>query len=208
MRSPGPKSPRAVIAVLALALAAAACSASTAGGGPSAASPTGQAAPSTAAQPSPSPATPSAGCDTHPWQTAPVAVTRDVAVPPVPVITAVRTAAHPECGYDRIVLDITGPVPGYSLSYSTQVTADPSGRAITMPGRRFLIVTLRPAQAHGGSGSPAVPRTVQEPGYPGLMSWVLAGDFEGVVTLAAGLPGTASVRVAELPGRLYIDLKR
>jgi hypothetical protein len=28
------------------------------------------------------------------------------------------------------------------------------------------------------------------------------------VTLAAGLPDTASVRVAELPGRLYIDLKR
>jgi hypothetical protein len=206
MRSPGPKSPRAVIAVLALALAAAACSTSTAGGSPSPASQT--AAPSTAAQPSPSADAPSAGCDTRPWQTAPVAVTRDVAVPPVPVITAVRTAAHPECGYDRLVLDITGPVPGYSLSYSTQVTADPSGRTITMPGRRFLLITLRPAQAHGGSVSPAIPRTVQRPGYPGLMSWVLAGDFEGVVTLAAGLPGTASVRVAELPGRLYIDLKR
>jgi hypothetical protein len=208
MRSPGPKSPRALIAVLALALAAAACSASTAGGSPAPASRTATPAPSTAAQPSPSAALPSAGCDTRPWQTAPVAVTRDVAVPPVPVITAVRTAAHPECGYDRIVLDITGPVPGYTLSYSTQVTADPSGRAITMPGRRFLLITLRPAQAHGGSAAPAIPRTVQRPGYPGLMSWVLAGDFEGVVTLAAGLPDTASVRVAELPGRLYIDVKR
>jgi hypothetical protein len=208
MRHPGPKSPRAVIAVLALALAAAACSASTAGGSPSPASRTASPAPSAAAQASPPGAGSSAGCDTRAWQTAPVAVARDVAVPPVPVITAVRTAAHPECGYDRLVLDITGPVPGYSLSYSTQVTADPSGRAITMPGRRFLLITLRPAQAHGGSGPAAIPRTVQRPGYPGLMSWVLAGDFEGVVTLAAGLPGTASVRVAELPGRLYIDLKR
>jgi hypothetical protein len=208
MRYPGPKSPRAVIAVLALALAAAACGTSTAGGSPSPASRTAVPSTSPAAQPSPPGAAPSAGCDTRAWQTVPVAVTRDVAVPPVPVITAVRTAAHPECGYDRLVLDITGPLPGYALSYRTQVTADPSGQAITMPGRRFLVITLRPAQAHGDSGSPAVPRTVQRTGYPGLLSWALAGDFESVVTVAAGLPGTASVRVAELPGRLYIDLKR
>jgi hypothetical protein len=208
MRHPGPKSPRAVIAVMALALTAAACATSTASGSPSPASPTAAPATSPAAQPSPPGAAPSPGCDARAWQTAPVAVTRDVAVPPVPVITAVRTAAHPECGYDRLVLDITGPMPGYTLSYSTRVTADPSGRAITMPGRRFLIITLRPAQAHGDSGSPAVSRTVQRPGYPGLMSWTLAGDFESVVTLAAGLPDTASVRVAELPGRLYVDVRR
>jgi hypothetical protein len=205
MRHPGPKSPLALIAVLACALTAA-CGTSNGRAAPAA--PTIRPATSVAAQPSPPGATASAGCDTRPWQAVPVAVTRDVAVPPVPVITAVRTAAHPECGYDRIVLDVTGPVPGYAISYRTQVTADPSGQAIALPGRRFLVITLRPAQAHGSSGAPVVSRAVQQTGYPVLLGWALAGDFEGVVTLAAGLPATAGVRVTELPGRLVVDLRR
>lgn len=80
--------------------------------------------------------------------------------------------------------------------------------ALALAGRRFLVITLRPAQAHGTFGGPAAGRAVQRTGYPVLLGWALAGDFEGVVTLAAGLPGTARVRVAELPGRLYVDLKR
>jgi hypothetical protein len=206
MRHPGPKSPLLLLALpLAVALAAAGCATSTGGGSPS---PTAAPATSVAAQPSPPAASASAGCDTRPWQAVPVAVTRDVAVPPVPLITAVRTAAHPECGYDRIVLDVTGPAPGYAISYRTQVTADPSGQAIDLPGRRFLVITLRPAQAHPASGAPAVGRAVQRTGYPVLLGWALAGDFEGVVTLAAGLPDTARVRVTELPGRLVVDLTR
>lgn len=205
MRHPGPKSLLALIAVLALALAV---GCGTSAGRPGSAASAGRPATSVAAQPSPPGATASAGCDARPWQAVPVAVTRDVAVPPVPVITAVRTAAHPECGYDRIVLDVTGPVPGYTISYRTQVVADPSGQAIALPGRRFLVITLRPAQAHGTSGAPAVGRGVQRTGYPVLLGWALAGDFEGVVTLAAGLPDTARVRVTELPGRLVVDLTR
>jgi hypothetical protein len=130
-----------------------------------------------------------------------------VTVPPVPVITAVRAAAHPECGYDRLVLDITGPNPGYTIKYVTLVTADPSGQAITVPGRQYLLITLRPAQAHADSGSPAISQRVQELGYPVLAGSALAGDFEGTVTLAAGLQQAASIRVGELPGHLYIDFK-
>jgi hypothetical protein len=148
-----------------------------------------------------------ADCDTGTWRAAPVSVTRHVAVPPMPVITAIRTAAHADCGYDRIVLDITGPAPGYRIKHVTRVTADPSGKTITLPGRSDLLITLRPAQAHTDSGSPAVTRRVVIPGHPMLKGYVLAGDSEGVLTLALGLRSMTSIRVGEFPGRLYIDLR-
>jgi hypothetical protein len=128
-------------------------------------------------------------------------------VPPVPVITAVRTAQHPECGYDRLVLDITGPVPGYTIKYVSQVTADPSGKSITVPGRRYLLLTLRQAQAHTGAGAATIPGRALVPSPVMLAGWALAGDFEGVVTVAIGLHAATSIRVGELPGRLYIDVR-
>jgi len=61
-------------------------------------------------------------------------------------------------------LRITGPVPGYSIKYATHVTADPSGRTITVPGRSYLLITLRPAQAHTDSGSAKTARLTQAAG--------------------------------------------
>jgi len=200
-------------AILTLALAAVSCGTSTPAGGQqptSAASPaTSAAATAPPAAPSSSPAVtgPAAGCDTGAWQTAPVSVTHHVAVPPVPVIARVRTAAHPECGYDRLALDVSGPVPGYAIRYVTQVTGDASGKPITMPGHRYLLITLRPAQAHTSAGAAAIPQQVQALRYPMLKGYALAGDFEGVVSLALGLQAATSIRVYESSGRLYIDLK-
>ncbi|MGH3235707.1 MAG: AMIN-like domain-containing (lipo)protein [Streptosporangiaceae bacterium] len=148
-----------------------------------------------------------AGCDTGAWRAAPVSVTRQAATSAAPVITTIKTAAHPECGYDRLVLGITGPMPGYDIRYVTRVTADPSGEPIAMVGRSFLLITLRPAQAHDGSGAPTVTRPKQTLGYPVLKSYALAGDFEGVVTLALGMHDTTSIRVGEFPGLLYIDVR-
>jgi hypothetical protein len=137
----------------------------------------------------------------------PLAVTHSVAVPPVPVLAAVRTAQHPECGYDRLVLDLNGPMPSYSIRSATQVTADASGKSIALPGQHFLLITLHEAQAHSPAGTPMVGNQIQLPGYPALRSWVLSGDSEGVVTIAVGVPSQVSVRAGELPGHLYIDLK-
>jgi hypothetical protein len=148
-----------------------------------------------------------AGCDEGEWQTVPLAVTNAVAVPPVPTIMSVRAAQHPECSYDRVVFDITGTMPGYAIRYSSRVIADASGSPIALPGERYLIVTLRPAQAHSAVGAGTIAHGVQLLGFPVLQSWVLAGDFEGVVTIAIGLSGPVSVRTGELGGRLYIDVK-
>jgi hypothetical protein len=126
----------------------------------------------------------------------------------MPVVTGVRTAAHPECGYDRIVLDITGPLPSVQVRSASQVTADGSGEPITVPGQRYLLITLQPAQAHDRSGRSTLPRSVRTLGYPALKGYALAGDFEGVFTLALGLDGgPPSIRIGALPGHWYIDIK-
>ncbi|HUZ26939.1 MAG TPA: hypothetical protein VMV07_24575 [Streptosporangiaceae bacterium] len=205
-------------AILALALAAASCGTSTPAGSQR---PTSTASPAKSAGVTSSPAIsspalsssnppatgPAAGCDTGPWQTAPVSVTRHVAVPPVPVISRARTAAHPECGYDRLALDVSGPVPQYTIRYVTHVTGDPSGKPMTVPGQRYLLITLHPAQAHTDSGAATIPRQAQALGYPMLKGYALAGDFEGIVSLALGLRAATSIRVYQSPGRLYIDLR-
>jgi hypothetical protein len=71
------------------------------------------------------------------WSTGPVTVAHTPAVPPVPVVTGIRYAGHPQDGYDRIVLDIQGSgLPGYSVRYVPQVLADGSGKPIPVPGKR------------------------------------------------------------------------
>lgn len=175
-------------------------------GAPSASTPSTGSSATQSSAPTPS-GTAASGCDTAPWRSAPVSVTHAVSVPPVPVLTAVRVAQHPECGYDRIVLDITGPLPSYSVRYVDHVIADPSGQVVSMPGVRYLQITLRPAQAHSDAGAATVTAGVRRPGFPALTSWALAGDFEGVVNIALGLTGQVSMRTGELPGRIYIDVK-
>jgi hypothetical protein len=190
---------RTVVVGSVLAVASS-CGTSPPGGpaGPpaSSAAPTGASAPGA-----------SSGCDAGAWRSAPVSVTHSVPVPGLPVVTAIRTAAHPECGYDRLVLDLNGPVPSYDVRYVAQVIADPSGMPITLAGRSYLLITLRPAQAHTEAGATTIVRASKTVGYRVLKSYAVAGDFEGVFTVALGLTGTASIRVGELPGHLYIDVR-
>jgi len=178
---------------------------------PSASAASPAASPPTASPPGASPRHPAtatgASCDRGEWPSAPVSVTRHVAASATPVITAVRTATHPECGYDRLVLDITGPVPSYDIRNVMQVTADPSGKPIALPGRSHLLITLRPAQAHTASGARTISWPVHTLGYPMLKSYALAGGFEGVVTLALGVHGATSIRVGELPGHWFVDVR-
>lgn len=148
-----------------------------------------------------------AACPTARFHRPPITVTRNFGVPPTPVVRAVRTAKHPRCHFDRLVFDITVRNPGYSIKFVKHVIADPSGKTIKLPGRRFLLITLRPAQAHRMSGASTLPRKVQVLRFPMLRSWVLAGDFEGVVSIGIGLHAKTSVRVGELHGRLFIDFK-
>jgi peptidoglycan/xylan/chitin deacetylase (PgdA/CDA1 family) len=148
------------------------------------------------------------GCDAAPWRTAPVTVTRRVNVPPVPVVTGIRTGSHPECRYDRLVVDTSSAPPGYEIRYVTSVPPDAADRPVTIPGsgRRYLLITLYPAQAHTDAGTSAVARKSAALGYPMLKGYTLAEDFEGYVTVALGLAATTQIRTGVLPGRVFVDV--
>lgn len=152
------------------------------------------------------PPNPPAGCDDQPWQTAPVHVTRHFAVPPVPVITAIRTGTHPECGYDRIVFNIRGPMPGYDIRYVPKGAAAAVGAVRAFPGKWYLLITIHPAQGHSGSGANTIARLSAATGYPVLRGYAVTGDFEGVLSVAVGLAKAAAFRVGLLAGRLYVDV--
>lgn len=152
---------------------------------------------------------PAAGPGTAAWTTAPVSVTREVEVPPVPQLLRIRSAAHPDEGYDRIVFDFAQELPGYEIRYVDEVREDGSGNLVTMPGRRFLLVRFHPAQAHTDAGAPLVSPTRDTFDHPMLRGYVLVGDFEGYVTVALGLDDVVGFRVGELPGapgRIYVDV--
>jgi hypothetical protein len=139
------------------------------------------------------------------WSSGPVTVVRHPAVPPVPVVIRVRAAAHPAEGFDRIVFDIDGAAPGYSVRYVDQVKADPSDRVVAVPGRRHLLVVLTPAQAHRDDGAATI-SGVHRLDLPMMRSYAVAGDYEGHVSIAIGVDDVVGYRVGELPGRIYLDV--
>jgi hypothetical protein len=166
-------------------------------------SPAPNAAPATS--PAASPPIPTLVASAPQWHTDPVTVRHSPAVPPVPVLTEVRYAGHPEDGYDRIVFNFEGGLPGYSIRYVDEVRSDPSDRLLSVPGNRYLLIVLTPMQAHRDDGSATV-TGVHRAGLPMLTSYAVAGDFEGHVSIALGLEGRTGYRVGELPGRVYIDV--
>src|SRR5690242_17283301 len=132
-----------------------------------------------------SPAKP-AGVTAIDWATTPTTVPHSPAVPPVPVLTGIRYASHD--GFDRIVLDIPGALPGYSVKYVPQVVQDGSGNPVSLPGKAFLLITLHPAQAHRENGTPTVSGT-HRTGLPVIQAYTIAGDYEGYVSIGLGLDG-------------------
>jgi hypothetical protein len=143
---------------------------------------------------------------THaPWSTAPVTVVHHPAVPPVPIITGARYAAHADQAYDRITFDIPGALPGYAAKYVTKVVADGSGNPIAVPGKFFLQIVFTPAQAHRTDGTPTI-SGVHSTNLPMLKAYAVAGDYEGYVTVALGLNAKTGYHIAELDNRIYIDV--
>ena len=140
------------------------------------------------------------------WTSDPVTVQRNVAIPPVPLLTDIRTAAHPTEGYDRIVFDFQGTLPGYEVRYVAEVRGDGSDLPVTVPGRRFLQITFRPAQAHTEAGAATGAPRAKTLDYPMMKGFAIAGDFEAVLTIAIGLDDVVGFRVGELPGRIYVDV--
>jgi hypothetical protein len=187
----------------------------TAASAPSPTTATGAPSPTTAASTPPttatatplrtsSPPTAAAARPATAWATTPITVTHRPPVPPVPVITGIRYAAHKD-GFDRIVLDIPGGLPGYSAKYVTELRRDGSDEPVSMPGEAFLLIVLHPAQAHRDDGTPTV-TGVHRIGLAGIKAYAVVGDYEGYVSIALGVSGVRKFHIGELADRIYIDV--
>ncbi len=216
-----------------LSLATAALAAALAGCGTQAAQPTAPGTPSTPppaavtspavppASPAVPPAFPAVPAGTvvssrvaYPWhwpnsQIWPGNVQHTYQVPPVPELIAIRVGHHPAAGgeraYDRMSFTFTHAFPAYEFQFVSQLTADASGKPVTLAGNDApLRVIFRNAQAHTDSGaSSVITRPPAHLGLSRMVSWAQAGDFEGVVTIGIGIDRPVLHSNPQFPVRAY-----
>lgn len=132
---------------------------------------------------------------------------------PSATLTGVRSGRH-EC-YDRLVVDLHGPVKGYDVRYVPVVRAEGSGLPVPVRGGAALSVVVK-AAAYDSSGrptyTPANPRELTDvTGFRTFRQVAWAGSFEGQSTLAMGVRARLPFRVLIVPGpgtgsRLVVDV--
>jgi hypothetical protein len=130
-----------------------------------------------------------------------------------PTVENVRTGRH-DC-YDRLVVDLAGAAPGYTVRYVDQVTEDGSGRVIPLRGGARLQITVY-AAAYDLDGDltylPANPKELTDVGgYRTFRQDAWAGTFEGYTTLGLGVRARLPFRVLQLAGpgtgsRVVVDV--
>jgi hypothetical protein len=122
-----------------------------------------------------------------------------------PVLVSVRAGHHN--GFDRIVMEFSGSLPSQrNIRWVDQVTSDGSGQPIRVAGHRFFELSVSSAVAHTSTGQATVPSR-QTYALPNITQSVIAGDFEGVVTLGVGLQRHTVTHMYTLtsPSRIVVD---
>ncbi|MFJ2833847.1 MULTISPECIES: AMIN-like domain-containing (lipo)protein [Nocardia] len=125
-------------------------------------------------------------------------------------VGAVRSGRH-DC-FDRLVVDLSGPLPGYRVGYVDTVAMDGSGAAVPLRGGAYLQVMVQ-APAYDAEGNstyrPANRAELVDVGdYPTFRQASWAGSFEGQTTLGLGVRARLPFRVLTLddPARVVIDV--
>jgi hypothetical protein len=134
--------------------------------------------------------------------------------------TRPRTVEHPPAGspklvdlragrhatLDRVVFQIDGPLPWYSVRYVPVVRLDGSGEPLTLRGSGFLEVVLRAAT--DDDGRPVLATTRLRPDFPALREVNAPFSFEGQTVAGVGVSQRVGFRVFELtgPNRIVLDL--
>ncbi|MFF0307385.1 hypothetical protein ACFYSC_08150 [Streptosporangium sp. NPDC004379] len=124
-----------------------------------------------------------------------------------PIVTGARFAEHD--GFDRVVIDVKGALPGYTVRWVPKLVQEGSGDPIDAVGGAYLEVKMRPAAAHGDSGKPTwTGGPVFQAQLGNVQNVVKTGDFEGVVGVGIVLDHRAGFRVTEQrsPNRLVVDI--
>jgi hypothetical protein len=132
------------------------------------------------------------------------------------LLEAVGMSGH--ATYDRVVFTFENAVPGYEVGYvSKPVTQDGSGAKVNITGDAVLSIRMEPASGFDVSTGDGVmvykgPKriTAAATGSSVISELVRVGDFEAVLTWAAGLPEQVpfSVSTDENPPRLIVDVKK
>ncbi|MFP3578868.1 hypothetical protein SB659_04680 [Arthrobacter sp. SIMBA_036] len=128
-------------------------------------------------------------------------------------VTNVRTGQ--QACFDRLVVDLTGTVAGYSVQYVPAVVQDGSGMPVPLRGDAALRVVVN-APSYGPSGQPTfTPSSATDlanvTGYQTFRQVAYAGSFEGTTTLGLGVRARLPFRVFTLAGpdggsRLVVDV--
>ncbi|MEV4220171.1 hypothetical protein [Nonomuraea sp. NPDC049725] len=140
-----------------------------------------------------------------PTSTSEVAVDRAGAQPAL--VTGVRAGRHD--GFDRVVVDFAGSLPGYTAQWADELVQDGSGTPIDLGGGLALHLLLTPADAHTEDGTPTWTDGPDAGSLEAVTRIVKTGDFEGRVGIALIMPGRTAFRVKEYsgPSRLVVDVR-
>jgi hypothetical protein len=127
------------------------------------------------------------------------------------VLSVIRVAQQP--GFDRVVFELDGPVPAFSVTSVPAVVEDPRGRTMPVAGTAFLQVRLKGAtlddSTRDGDRSYTGPTEVST-GLAAVKQVVVSGDFESLLSFGVGLAGRRAFRVTALtsPSRIVLDVAR
>jgi hypothetical protein len=113
-------------------------------------------------------------------------------------------------GYDRVVFELRGAVPGYHIEYVDSPVRDcGAGDVRAIAGDGWLEVRLFPAVAHTEAGVPTIAERERALTLPILRELELTCDFEAVVTWVIGVGSPHRYSVLELtdPPRLVVDVE-
>ncbi|MCL9794521.1 AMIN-like domain-containing (lipo)protein [Frankia sp. AgKG'84/4] len=129
---------------------------------------------------------------------------------PAPVrLVSIRSAPNVDNGvrYERLVLEFADGAPGYQAQYVRSVMRPGSGAPLPLAGQAAFEVVLTSATAHDDGGASTLRTPPDGHGQSGLISYAIAGDFEGTVHIGVGLTRVSGFRVIQLsdPNRLAID---
>jgi len=127
-------------------------------------------------------------------------------------VAGVRAGRH-TC-YDRLVVDLKGMAPGYTVKYVSNVYTEGQGALVPLRGgAKLLVVVNAPAYTQNGAPSftPGNPREVVDvTGYTTFRQVAWAGTFEGYTSMGLGVRARLPFRVFTLTdattSRLVIDV--
>ncbi|MER5650016.1 hypothetical protein [Streptosporangium sp. NPDC002524] len=131
----------------------------------------------------------------------------DRAIETQPTVTGARFGRHK--GFDRVVIDLKGDLPGYTARWVPKLVQDGSGDAVDVKGGAYLQLTITPAVAHTEAGKPTwTGGPIFQTKLGNVRNVVRTGDFEGVVSVGVVLGRKAPFRVLEQknPYRLVVDI--